>query len=236
MPTQPLELRAEPRTVLGKHVRRLRNQGVVPANIYGHGASRAIQAPATALEHLLAHGGRTGVVAISFDGASQTALMKEIQRDPRSGHILHIEFQAVSMEESVTSAVPLRFSGESVAVTKMDGVMTHPKTELRVTARAADLPDAIEIDLSVLTELHAAIHVSDLPGSATYKIVDAPEDVLAIVLPPKVEVEEVEEAEEEAAEAAAEAETAEAAAAESETAQPSQPAEAQAESAAEETT
>src|SRR5919199_6156635 len=99
MPTHTLELHAEPRTVLGKHVRRLRRHGLVPANIYGHGASRPIQAPSRALEHLLAHGGRTGVVAITFDGTSETVLLKEIQRDPRSGHILHVEFQAVSMEE-----------------------------------------------------------------------------------------------------------------------------------------
>jgi large subunit ribosomal protein L25 len=206
MPPQRLELRAEPRSVLGKHVRRLRHQGLVPANIYGHGASRAFQAPATAVEHLLAHGGRTGMVNIAIDGQSQTALLKEIQRDPRSGHLLHLEFQAVSLDESVTSAVPVRFVGESPAVSKLDGVMTHPRSELRVTARAEDLPDVIEVDLSVLEELHSAIHVSDLPESSTYKFVDPPEEVLAIVLPPKVEVEIEEAPAEEAAEGAAPAE------------------------------
>ena len=180
--------------MFGKHVRRLRRQGIVPANIYGHGSSRAIQATARALEHLLAHGGRTGVVSIGVDGRSETALMKGVQRDPRSGKLLHVEFQAVSMEESVTSSVPVRFVGESLAVTKLDGVMTHPRTELHVTARAADLPDAIEVDVSSIRELHGAIHVSDLPQSSTYKIIDPPDEVLAIVLPPKVEVEEIEEA------------------------------------------
>ena len=191
--------------MFGKHVRRLRRQGLVPANIYGHGASRAIQAPARALEHLLAHGGRTGVVSVGFDGRSETALMKGVQRDPRSGKLLHVEFQAVSMEESVTSSVPVRFVGESIAVTKLDGVMTHPRTELHVTARAADLPDVVEVDVSTIRELHGAIHVSDLPLSAAYRIVDPPEEVLAIVLPPKVEVEELEAAAEEAAAEAAEA-------------------------------
>ena len=185
--------------MFGKHVRRLRRQGIVPANIYGHGSSRAIQASSRAFEHLIAHGGRTGVVSIGFDGRSETALMKGVQRDPRSGKLLHVEFQAVSMEESVTSSVPVRFVGESLAVTKLDGVMTHPRTELHVTARAADLPDAIEVDVSAIRDLHGAIHVSDLPQSASYKIIDPPEEVLAIVLPPKVEVEEIEAAPEEAA-------------------------------------
>jgi large subunit ribosomal protein L25 len=204
MPAQ-LDLDAEPRVVFGKHVRRLRRQGIVPANIYGHGASRAIQASARALDRLLAHGGRTGVITIAFDGRSETALLKSTQRDPRSGHILHIDFQAVSLEESVTSTVPVRFVGESVAVTKMDGVMTHPRSELRVSARAADLPDVIQVDISTITELGAAIHVGDLPPSPTYTILDAPEEVLAMVQPPKVEVEEVPAAPEAAAEAAAEA-------------------------------
>jgi len=212
MPTQ-LELQAEPRSVLGKHVRRLRREGIVPANIYGHGASRAIQAPLRALEHVLAQGGRTGIIAIAVDGKSETALMKDVQRDPRSGKILHIEFRAVSMEEEVTSLVPLRFVGESTAVTKLDGVLTHPRSEVHITARAGDLPDVIEVDISALDELNAAIHVSDLPPSTRYKIIDAPEEVLAMVQPPKVEVEEVAEAVE-AAEAEAEgaAPTAEAAA------------------------
>jgi len=201
MPTQ-LELSAEPRTVYGKHVRRLRREGIVPANIYGHGESRAIQAPVRALERLLAQGGRTGVIAIALDGRSETALLKGMQRDPRSGQILHIDFQAVSMDQEVTSVVPVRFIGESDAVTKLDGVMMHQRSELHVTARASDLPDMVEVDVSSITELHGAIHVADLPASGTYSIVEPSDEVLAIVLPPKREVEEeVEEAV--AAEAAA---------------------------------
>ena len=139
MPTQRLELRAEPRTVFRKHVRRLRREGIVPANIFGHGESRAIQAPLRAIEHLLAQGGRTGLVSLTLDGGTpQTALLKDIQRDPRSGKVTHIEFQAVALEERVTSVAPLRFVGESPAVSKLGGVMTHPTTQLRIESRADD--------------------------------------------------------------------------------------------------
>jgi large subunit ribosomal protein L25 len=213
MPTQ-LELSAEPRDVFGKHVKRLRREGIIPANIYGHGASRAIQAPARALERLLTSGGRTGVIAIAFDGRSETALLKTLQRDPRSGQIIHADFQAVSMDQEVTSVVPIRFVGESDAVTKLDGIMTHPRMELRVTARAADLPDAVEVDVSAITELHGAIHVSDLPPSSTYQVAEPAEEVLAIVLPPKREVEGVTEEAAEAEAAPAPASTSEPEAAE----------------------
>jgi large subunit ribosomal protein L25 len=157
----------------------------VPANIYGHGDPRPIQAPIRAMEYLLVHGGRTGVVTIEFDGRSEMALLKDIQRDPRSNQILHIEFQAVSMEESVTSTVPIRFVGESAAVTKWGGILSHPMTSLRVTARAVDLPESIEVDLSALVSVDDAIHVSDLPESASYKLIDPPEGVLAMVEPAK---------------------------------------------------
>jgi large subunit ribosomal protein L25 len=193
MPTHKLELSAEPRDVFGKRVRRLRRQGIVPANIYGHGDSRAIQAPSRALEQLLVHGGRTGLVSITLDGRAEPALMKDVQRDPRSGQLVHVEFQAVSMTEAVTSTVPIRFVGESPAI-KLGGIMTHPRTDVRVAARASDLPEAIEVDLSAIAELHGSIKVADLRVSATYKVLDPPDEVLAIVLPSKVEVEEVEAA------------------------------------------
>jgi large subunit ribosomal protein L25 len=220
MPTQ-IELSAEPRTVFGKHVRRLRREGIVPANIYGHGASRAIQAPSRALERLLSEGGRTGVVAISFDGQSQTALFKALQRDPRSGLLLHIDFQAVSMEEQVSSVVPIRFIGESSAVTRLGGAMMHPRTELHVSARAVDLPDVIEVDVSAIRELHGAIHVSDLPSTDAYVVTEPGEEVLATVVPPTREEEEAaEEAPAEGAAAeAAEAEGAEEQSSEAESAQ-----------------
>jgi large subunit ribosomal protein L25 len=207
MPTTPIELRAESRDVFGKHVRRLRRQGLVPANIFGHGPSRAIQAPARALEQLLARGGRTGVISIDVGGAQQTALLKTIQRDPRTAQLVHLDFQAVSMDQEVTATVPVRIVGESPAVTRLGGVMTHPRSEVHVAARAANLPDAIEVDVSGLTELNSAIHISDLATSTTYEIVDPGEEVLAMVQPPKVEVEEPAEEAAEGEAPAAEAES-----------------------------
>jgi large subunit ribosomal protein L25 len=115
------------------------------------------------------------------------------------------------MTESVTSTVPIRFVGESVAATKFGGIMTHPRTDVHVTARAADLPEFIEVDLSGITELHGSIKVGDLPDSAVYKVIDSADEVLAMVEAPKEEVEGLEpsaEAAEEGAQAvAAETET-----------------------------
>jgi large subunit ribosomal protein L25 len=213
MPSSPIELNAEPRTVFGKHVRQLRRKGITPANIFGHGESHAFQAPARTFEHLLAHGGRTNLVAIALDGDTPTtALLKGYQRDPKTAELLHLDFQAVSLTETVSTSIPLRFVGESPAVTH-GGVMTHPLGALRIEARASEIPDFIEVDISVLAEMNSAIHVSDLNPPTGVRLLDPPEEIVAAVQPPKVEVEELEAAEE-AAEAQAEVgtESAEAAA------------------------
>jgi large subunit ribosomal protein L25 len=220
MSANRVELTAAPRAVLGKHVRRLRRAGLVPANIFGRGPSRAIQAPERAVDHLLGHGGRSGLVSIVFDGQNQIALLKHVQRDPRSGRVIHLDFQAVALDQTVSTAIPLRFHGEPPAVAREGGVLTHPVSELTVEALASNLPDAIEVDLSGLVELHDAIKVGDLVPPNGVKFLDPADQAVAVVLPSRVRAEA-------AAEAEAEAEAAEAAA----EAAPTTPAEEQAASA-----
>lgn len=203
MPT--VELHAEARSVLGKHVRRLRREGVIPANVYGHGPSRAIQAPARVLERLLQEGGRTSIVSIALDGdVPQTALVKSVQRDPRSGRLLHVDFQAVALNEEVTASVPVHFVGEAPAAKIYGAVLLRPVAELEVEALAGDLPQAIEVDLSSLVELHDAIHAGEVQTPPGVRIITPAEEVIAVVLPSAVAKEEMAEAAE-AAEAAPEA-------------------------------
>ncbi len=167
-----IELRAEQRTVLGKNVRRLRRAGVVPANIFGHGPSRPIQAPAKSVDQMLGRGGRTSIVSILLDGSeTETALVKDVQRDPRSGRVVHVDFQAVSMTETVTSSVPLHFVGEAPAVRTYGALVLHTLSAVDVQAQAGDLPQAIEVDLSSLRELHDAIHVGDLIAPGGVRII-----------------------------------------------------------------
>ncbi len=194
-----VELRAEPRTVLGKHVRRLRREGIVPGNIYGHGASRPIQAQAGTFEQMLGRGGRTSIVSIVVSGAKkETALVKGVQRDPRSGRLVHVDFQAVSMSESITTRVPLHFVGEAPAI-KFGAVILHTLADVEVRALARDLPQSLEVDLSALEELHASIKVGDIEAPQGVTITTPADETVAIAQPPRVEREEAEEAAEEAA-------------------------------------
>ncbi len=190
--------------MLGKHVRRLRRNGLVPANIYGHGASRAIQAEAGTLEKLLSHNGRSSIVSIAVAGAKkETALLKGVQRDPRSGHLVHVDFQAVSMTETITTRVPLHFVGEAPAL-KLGAVILHTLTDVEISARASDLPSGLDVSVAALEELHSSIKVGDIQAPQGVTITTPADEVVAIAQPPRVDREEVEEAAE-AAEAAAEA-------------------------------
>ena len=71
------ELRAEPRSIVGKKVRFLRRQGIVPGNVYGHAASTAIQIPARDLEHTIHRAGRTQLVSLAIQGADTTTVLVE---------------------------------------------------------------------------------------------------------------------------------------------------------------
>ena len=203
-------LNAEPRTVLGKKVARLRRQGITPANIYGHNVpSQAIQIPTPDVTRALRTVGKTHLVQLSLSGepAPRMVLVRSVTRKPTNDLLLHIDFYQVSMTEKTNVSVPLILIGTSPIVDVGDGVLVHNLNTLHVECLPGDIPDHIEVDVSALTEVHAAIHVSDLPLPASVTPLDDPTMLVAIVMP-KAVAEELTEAEAAAAEeAAAEAET-----------------------------
>ena len=203
-------LEAEPRTVLGKKVKLLRAQGLVPANVYGHGReSIPLQLPEKLVVQRVARASRSMLFSLVLNGGEPTnVLVKEVQRHPTSGKVLHVDFYAVRMTEKLKATVPLHFVGEAPAVKQFDGTMLHNLTAVDVESLPADLPQAIEVDVSGLETLDDAIHARDLRVPTGVEVLTEADEVVAKVLPPTVIEEEVveAEAEEEAAEAAAEAE------------------------------
>ena len=200
-------LQAEPRTVIGKQVRQLRRQGLVPANLYGNGLeSRALQIAERTVTHRLLRASRSTLFQLALDGGRpQTVLVKELQRDPVSGHVLHVDFYAVRESEKLRTAVPLHFVGEARAVRTYAGTLVTNMASVDVESLPADLPQVIEVDLSGLATLEDAVHVSDLQVPAGVEVLTPAEELVARVLPPRVEEEVVEEAAEAAAEQPAEA-------------------------------
>lgn len=202
------QLSARPREVHGKAVKHLRSNGVLPAVVFGHDyASSAVEIDAHEFELLRRRTGRNTLLDLSLDGAKAVpVLVHSVQEHPISRLPLHVDLLVVRMTQEMTVEVPISFTGESVAVDKMGGVMLHLLNSVQVRALPDHLPQSVELDVTPLEDFDAVLHVSDLviPGDVTL-LTDAGEAV-ARVQAPRVEEEPVVGAEEAAAaEEAAEA-------------------------------
>lgn len=207
--TQQTVLQISPREVMGKATKRLRKSGIIPANISGHKEeSQAVQVEALAFEALRRAHGATGLITLRLSGSerAQTALVRRVQRDPRSGKILHIDFSRVSLTERITMKVPLRFAGEAPGVKDEGGVLLHLLDTLEVECTASDIVDYIEVDISPLTEIDSMLHADDVQLPTSFTLITDPKEGIA-----KIAATRAEKVEEVAEEAAAPAEAAPAA-------------------------
>jgi large subunit ribosomal protein L25 len=186
-----LQINVEARTVTGKHTRRLRASGIVPGVVFGKTAgSVAIQLDAKALDQLYRDAGRTSIVKVSVAGASPTsAVIKSMQRHPLSGKVLHVDFFAPDLTHVMTVDVPIAFSGEAPAIEATGGFLDTAISTLHVSALPSDLPHEVSVDLTGLVDLESAIHVRDIEVPANVTILNDPDEIVARVLPPRVEEE-----------------------------------------------
>lgn len=191
-----VELAVSPREITGKATKRLRRAGVIPANIFGHGeAPQAVQLAALDFDVLRRTHHATGVVSLKMAGAkrAQTALIRHVQREPRSGKILHIDFFRVSLRDRISAKVPLRFEGTAPGVKVEGGVLLHLVDTLEVECAAGDIVEGIEVAVSSLEHIDDVIHAKDVPLPPNYSLVTDPEEAVVKITPPQ-KVEEAVEA------------------------------------------
>ncbi|HZO73719.1 MAG TPA: 50S ribosomal protein L25 [Ktedonobacteraceae bacterium] len=201
---QQVELEIAPRKAMGKATKRLRREGIIPANIFGHKEpSQAVQFEALAFERLRRSHGTRSVLALRMDNAApQTVLIRHIERSPLTGEILHVDFSRVSLSERVEVKVPLHFVGEAPGVKVEKGVLLHLMEAIAVECRVTDMVEYIEVDVSPLASIDSALHVRDVKLPGGYSLVSDPEEPIAKIAATRAEV--VEEAEVAAAETPAE--------------------------------
>jgi large subunit ribosomal protein L25 len=205
------ELSAQPRAVHGKAVNQLRQQGIVPAVVYGHGyESQNVQLDAHEFALLRRKAGRNTLLDLKLDGKPTPVLVHGVQEHPISRATLHVDLLVVKMTEELTVDVQIVFTGESVAVERMGGVMLHLRDSLQVKALPDHLPQSVELDITPLDNFDSVLHVSDIvmPGDVT--LLTDPTEPVARVQAPRIEEEPVVEAVEEGVEEGAAAEGAEA--------------------------
>jgi large subunit ribosomal protein L25 len=154
------------RTVDGKGgARRVRAEGQIPAVIYGAGEqSTPIALDNHELERIMRkHGGETFVLDLKIKGRESTdltAIIKEMQRDPVSSRILHVDLQHVSMTQNVHVHVPVHIVGTAAGV-KEGGILEISCREVEVECQVGQIPERIDVDVTNLSK-GDAIHVRDL--------------------------------------------------------------------------
>jgi large subunit ribosomal protein L25 len=123
------------------------------------------------------------------------ALVKEKQRDVLTGNLIHVDFQVVSMTETVKANVSVQYEGESPAVKELTGILVAGLESLEVESLPQDLPSRFVVDISVLEELGDAIYVRDLAVPANVTMLTEPDEMIVLVTGREITEEELEEEE-----------------------------------------
>jgi large subunit ribosomal protein L25 len=180
--------------------RRLRRQGLVPGIVYGGGRdAQPFQVPEREVRAVLQEGG--ALIDVQFDGGNAIpVVIKEQQRHPLRGQLLHLDLLEVKLDEAIQSDVPIELEGGDEAPgVKEGGVLEHVGREITVEALPTEIPERISVDVSEM-EIGDTIQLSAVsaPSGATF-VVDEPEEfTIATLSPPRLEEEPEPEVEEEA--------------------------------------
>jgi large subunit ribosomal protein L25 len=195
-----MELSASTREILGKKVKVLRRQGLTPANLFGNKVEPlTLQCDTAELQRLLAHGGRTGIISLKLDKQkkNRNVMVREIQREPRSGKLLHVDFYQVKMDEKVRVDIPIITIGEAPALKQKDNYLAQELNELSIECLPDVIPNHVEIDISILEEADQSIHVRDIILDEGITVHSTPEQLVVKISTRFAEKEEIEEEEEE---------------------------------------
>ncbi|MCS7282160.1 MAG: 50S ribosomal protein L25 [Anaerolineae bacterium] len=191
-----LSLNAEIRTVVGKKTKQLRARGWIPAVLYGPGVeNRLLQIPASEAETVIARAGTSHLITVNIRGdkGPVQVLLKGFQRDPIRRNLLHVDLYQVAMDKPITVEVPIVLVGSSPVLDRKEGILLQGKQTLEIECLPKDLIEAVEVDLSLLTEVDQQITVADLALPPTIRVLDDPDEVIVRVSPLEEEEEIVEE-------------------------------------------
>ncbi len=202
---EKLILKASSRAETGKNVcKQMRKAGLIPGIIY-KGGEKGFPITLDSKElwkSLHTDAGEHAVVTLNIakgtDNISKTVIAKEVQHDPLTDKIVHIDFLEISLMEVIKVKIPVHVKGESPGVAE-GGVVNQVLWEIEIECKAKDIPENIEVNISELN-IGDAIHLKDVSLPAGVQALDDPEQLLVGVNPPHVEEEETEEESEDTAE------------------------------------
>ena len=191
-------LDAVTRNTKGKNeARRLRAAGKIPATLYG--AQKAGDKPAPEsvavdpkplMRILHSASGLNTLISLKLQGGDARVLVKNVQLDPITNHLLHADFYRVNMDRKITVTVPVVLKGESRGVKQDGGVLDFVHREIEVETLPANIPDSIEVDVTDLG-IGDSVHVRDVASNAAWTPISDPDMMIVHVVVIKEVVEEV---------------------------------------------
>ena len=186
-------INATPRIVVGKQVRALRREGLIPAVLYGPRMDPInVSLEAHTSSRILKKMTASSLVTVLLDGKEYPALVREKQRNFIKGNLLHIDFQVISMTEKLRTKVGIVLEGESPVVHEFMAVLVNGLEELEVECLPSDLPERIIVDVSNLANIGDGIYVKDIVVSDKVDILDNMEEMIVFATSSYEEPEEEE--------------------------------------------
>ena len=189
---EKIVLNATHRDVIGKKVKVLRREGKLPAVLFGYGVEPTpILLDLKETTKTLASVGSSTLVTIDLEGKEYNALVRERQQDILYRTLIHVDFQAISMTETVRAQVPIHVGDQIAPAVSTYGAMINTGLDLlEIECLPQDLPDRITVDISGLAEIGDSIQVQDLDLPDGVSVLDDPETLIVVASAPISEVEE----------------------------------------------
>jgi len=185
-----ISLKAQTRKDFGKKAKK---SGQIPAVVYGPGAKNiSIEVDEKEFKKVFHEAGESSLIdlLVEADKNKKPVLVHEIQRDPVSDKIIHIDFIQPSLTKEIEVKIPLVFEGIAPAEKDLGGTLVKNILEIEVKALPQNLPHEIKVDISALKTFSDHILVKNLVSPEGVKFLKNPEEIIASVLPPqKVEEE-----------------------------------------------
>ncbi len=194
METLQIDAKLRDTNVLAKN---LRAQKIIPAVYYGKGKEpMSLQMEYQPFRKAFIKGGYSQLMDLNVDGKKYKVLVQEVQFEPMTGLIRHVDFKNINLKEEIITHVPVEGVGIAPAVKDFGGILTTVKHELKLKCLPMDLPHIIEADLTSIVDFAHPIHVKDISIPKGVTVLDDPDDVVFTVSAQKVEEEapKVEEA------------------------------------------
>ncbi len=167
----------------------LRKQGKIPAVLYGRGIEgQSVELNAKEFEFIIHRKGRNAIIDLTVKGGGgqnkHVVMVKEIQRDPIRGEIVHADLYKVSLKEKIHATVPVVLRGESVGQ-RAGGIVQSGIREVEVEAIPTKLPESIPVDITSL-DIGESLTVGDIPVCEDYKVLTGPEAILVTIVAPRM--------------------------------------------------